>query len=136
MRPNVHDPVERRSRRRGIRVHHPVETAFTIAWNTQLDFVGLKKATVYQLHRTGQFPHNVKITSPAVGWVEEEVQQWLAERRNRRSGPAPFPWTFFYLRCWVIFVFICLLWGSYNAGRSGAAGVRNAGFFLGDLACP
>jgi mannose-6-phosphate isomerase-like protein (cupin superfamily) len=28
------DPVERRSRCRGIRVHHPVETPFTIAWNT------------------------------------------------------------------------------------------------------
>src|SRR2546430_7820927 len=33
-RPSVHDPVERRSRCRGIRVHHPVETLFTIAWNT------------------------------------------------------------------------------------------------------
>src|SRR3569833_4394544 len=51
-------------------------------------------------------------------------------------GPAPFPWTVFCLRCWVIFVFICLPLGSYNAGRSGAAGVRSAGFFLGDLACP
>ena len=50
-----------------------------------LDLVGLKKATVYQLHRAGQFPRSVKITSRAVGWVEEEVQQWLAERRNRRS---------------------------------------------------
>ena len=50
-----------------------------------LDLVGLKKATVYQLLRTGQFPRSVKITSRAVGWVEEEIQQWLAERRNRRS---------------------------------------------------
>ena len=50
-----------------------------------LDLVGLKKATLYQLLRTGQFPRSVKITSRAVGWVEEEVQQWLAERRNRRS---------------------------------------------------
>jgi prophage regulatory protein len=50
-----------------------------------LELVGLKKATVYELQRTGQFPRSVKITSRAVGWVEEEVQQWLAERRNRRS---------------------------------------------------
>jgi hypothetical protein len=53
-----------------------------------------------------------------------------------QDGPAPFPWTVFCLRCWVIFAFICLLLGSYNAGRSGVAGVRSAGFFLGDLACP
>ena len=32
----VHDPVETCSRCRGIRVHHPVETVFTIAWNTHL----------------------------------------------------------------------------------------------------
>ena len=38
-----------------------------------LDLVGLKKATLYQLLRTGQFPRSVKITSRAVGWVEEEV---------------------------------------------------------------
>jgi len=50
-----------------------------------LELVGLKKAAVYQLQRAGKFPRNVKITSRAVGWVEEEVQRWLAERRDRRS---------------------------------------------------
>jgi hypothetical protein len=33
----VHHPVETCSRCRGIRVHDPVETLFTIAWNTQCD---------------------------------------------------------------------------------------------------
>jgi len=32
--PSVHDPVESCSRCRGIRVHHPLEIVFTIAWNT------------------------------------------------------------------------------------------------------
>jgi prophage regulatory protein len=50
-----------------------------------LELVGLKKATVYALHQRGEFPCNVKITRRAVGWVEEEVQHWLAERRDRRS---------------------------------------------------
>jgi prophage regulatory protein len=49
-----------------------------------LELVGLKKATVYQLHKNGQFPRSVKITGRAVGWVEEEVQRWLAERRDGR----------------------------------------------------
>jgi prophage regulatory protein len=43
------------------------------------------KATVYQLHKNGQFPRSVKITGRAIGWVEEEVQRWLAERRDGRS---------------------------------------------------
>src|SRR3569833_372251 len=64
------------------------------------------------------------------------VQVDLLVLHRPPHGPAPFPWTVFCLRCWVIFVFICLPLGSYNAGRSGAAGVRSAGFFLGDLACP
>jgi hypothetical protein len=64
------------------------------------------------------------------------VQPWHDRRIIPGHGPAPFPWTVFCLRCWVIFAFICLLLGSYNAGRSGVAGVRSAGFFLGDLACP
>jgi prophage regulatory protein len=50
-----------------------------------LELVGLKKATVYQLHKNGLFPRSVKITGRAVGWVEEEVQRWLAERRDGRS---------------------------------------------------
>jgi citrate lyase beta subunit len=33
----VHDQMESCSRCRGIRVHDPVETLFTIAWNTQLE---------------------------------------------------------------------------------------------------
>jgi prophage regulatory protein len=50
-----------------------------------LELVGLKKATIYQLHQKGEFPRSVKITKRAVGWVEEEVQRWIAERRDRRS---------------------------------------------------
>jgi hypothetical protein len=72
-------------------------------------------------------------------WEKNDSTQyldWSKAQVTAFPGPAPFPWTVFCLRCWVIFVFICLLLGSYNAGRSGAAGVRSAGFFLGDLACP
>ena len=50
-----------------------------------LELVGLKKATVYQLHKNGQSRRSVKITVRAVGWIEEEVQRWLAEWRDGRS---------------------------------------------------
>lgn len=51
-----------------------------------IDLVGVKRGTVYKLQKYGQFPRSVKITGQAVGWIEEEVQRWLAERRDRRSS--------------------------------------------------
>lgn len=47
--------------------------------------VGLKKATIYQLLQKGEFPANVKITQRAVGWAEDDIQRWIAQRR----GPRP-----------------------------------------------
>lgn len=44
---------------------------------------GLGRSMVYQLEATDQFPRRVKIGARAVGWIEEEVQSWLAERITR-----------------------------------------------------
>ena len=41
---------------------------------------GLKKTKIYELQSEGQFPMRVKITAHAVGWIEHEVQAWLAGR--------------------------------------------------------
>ncbi len=43
---------------------------------------------VYQLEAERRFPARVRIAARAVGWVEEEVQGWLAERvlHSRRSS--------------------------------------------------
>jgi prophage regulatory protein len=50
---------------------------------------GLGRSMVYQLEADQRFPARVRIGSRAVGWVEEEIQGWLAERIQRsraRSG--------------------------------------------------
>lgn len=41
---------------------------------------GLCRSMVYQLEAEQRFPGRVKIGVRAVGWVEGEVQAWLAER--------------------------------------------------------
>ena len=41
---------------------------------------GLCRSMVYQLEAQQRFPGRVKIGVRAVGWVEGEVQAWLAER--------------------------------------------------------
>jgi len=46
---------------------------------------GLGRSMIYQLEAEQRFPHRVRIGLRAVGWVESEVQAWLAKRieRNR-----------------------------------------------------
>jgi predicted DNA-binding transcriptional regulator AlpA len=49
---------------------------------------GLGRSMVYQLEAQHRFPARVRISTRAVGWVEEEVQGWLAERILRSRDPS------------------------------------------------
>ena len=46
---------------------------------------GLSRSMIYQLEAERRFPRRVRIGLRAVGWVESEVQVWLAShiQRNR-----------------------------------------------------
>jgi prophage regulatory protein len=50
-----------------------------------MDVVGLSRSTIYALQEEGHFPKSVKLATRAVGWVETEIQAWLAERIRRRE---------------------------------------------------
>ena len=41
---------------------------------------GLGRSTIYRLQADQQFPQSIKLSIRAVGWLEREVQEWLAER--------------------------------------------------------
>jgi prophage regulatory protein len=41
---------------------------------------GLKKTKLYELQKEGSFPMRIQITPNSVGWVEEEVNAWIAGR--------------------------------------------------------
>jgi prophage regulatory protein len=45
-----------------------------------IDITGLGKTKIYELQSEGHFPMRVQITAHSVGWIEEEVQAWLARR--------------------------------------------------------
>jgi len=45
---------------------------------------GLGRAMIYRLQAAQRFPRSVKITEHAVGWIESEVQTWLAQRAAAR----------------------------------------------------
>src|SRR5690349_5898608 len=50
-----------------------------------IDMTGLGKTKIYELQEEGRFPTSVRITEHSVGWVEQEVQAWLASRVAART---------------------------------------------------
>ena len=53
-----------------------------------LDRTGLTRSSLYRLHAAGVFPRRVQISERSVGWVESEVEAWLAARVSS-SRPVP-----------------------------------------------
>jgi prophage regulatory protein len=49
---------------------------------------GLSRSTIYLRVSQGTFPRPVSLGGRAVGWVEEEIQSWLAERIAARREAA------------------------------------------------
>ncbi|OWB29463.1 AlpA family transcriptional regulator [Xanthomonas oryzae pv. oryzicola] len=43
---------------------------------------GFKRAHIYSLMKDKKFPQRVRLGVRAVGWYEEEIDQWLAERER------------------------------------------------------
>jgi prophage regulatory protein len=41
---------------------------------------GLSRSTIYRLQAEGRFPQSIKIAFRATGWIEHEVQRWIAQR--------------------------------------------------------
>jgi len=45
-----------------------------------MEVTGLRKTKIYALQAAGDFPMRVQITPSCVGWIEHEVQAWIAGR--------------------------------------------------------
>lgn len=50
-----------------------------------MEVVGLSRSTIYALQEEERFPKRVKLATRAVGWLEAEIQAWLAERIRQRE---------------------------------------------------
>jgi prophage regulatory protein len=61
-----------------------------------LDRTGLSRSTVYQRVTEGRFTRPVSLGARAVGWIETEIEEWIArqievsrEIRSQRAGANP-----------------------------------------------
>jgi prophage regulatory protein len=48
------------------------------------DRVGLSDTTLWRRVRDGEFPQPIRIGKGLVGWLESEVDRWIAERAESR----------------------------------------------------
>lgn len=44
---------------------------------------GLSRSTIYFRIAEGSFPKSVSLGARAVGWIDEEIQQWIDDRINK-----------------------------------------------------
>jgi prophage regulatory protein len=47
---------------------------------------GYSHTTIWRLEKAGLFPLRVQLSPMAVGWFEDEVDQWIASRIRRGGG--------------------------------------------------
>ena len=62
--------------------------------NSYLRFPGLHKATglsrvtIWRMERDNQFPRRRQLSANAVGWLQSEVDAWVASRAKVASNPS------------------------------------------------
>lgn len=47
---------------------------------------GMSRSSIYERVKDGTFPPPIKITNHAVGWIEQEVDDWIAHRIAQSRG--------------------------------------------------
>ncbi len=47
---------------------------------------GLSRSTIYLRIQEGAFPRPIKLGARAVGWLENEIEAWLATRMEIRNN--------------------------------------------------
>ena len=47
---------------------------------------GLSRSTIYLRVKNKEFPNSVSLGGRAVGWFEEDIQNWLEQKRKESQG--------------------------------------------------
>ena len=53
-----------------------------LSLKTVLNRVPLSRTTLWRLEREGRFPPRIKLSENRVGWIEKDVEQWIASRKD------------------------------------------------------
>jgi len=50
--------------------------------NELIEKIGLSRTTIWRMERQGNFPKRIHLSPRRVGWILEEVEEWI-ETRSR-----------------------------------------------------
>ena len=67
---------------KGLKMKHKCSKFIKIS--EVIEKTSLSRSTIYRLLNLGDFPRQVKLSSRSIGWVEEEIQEWINEKSMRR----------------------------------------------------
>jgi prophage regulatory protein len=51
-----------------------------------MSLTGLGRSSIYQMVAEGRFPASIKLGPRAVGWVEQEINDWIEARIAERDA--------------------------------------------------
>lgn len=57
-----------------------------IRLRTVLEMTALSRSSLYRLMDADEFPKSIPLAGRCVAWVDEEVEDWIAERIAMRDG--------------------------------------------------
>lgn len=68
----------------------PIQPRLIVLRRRQVEArTGLGRSSLYALIAGGQFPTPIRLSANAVGWLEHEIDGWIAERtKASRVAPA------------------------------------------------
>lgn len=49
---------------------------------------GLSRSTIYEMVIRGDFPHQVRLGRRAVGWIADDVDEWIHSKVDSHSSDA------------------------------------------------
>lgn len=47
---------------------------------------GMKRSTIYDHIKSGDFPSPIRLSAKSVGWIESEIDAWLFEKVCKTRG--------------------------------------------------
>ena len=50
------------------------------------NLTGLSRSSIYLRVSNGDFPESISLGGRAVGWFEEDIQNWLEQKRKESQG--------------------------------------------------
>ncbi|MEW8288265.1 MAG: AlpA family phage regulatory protein [Candidatus Thiodiazotropha endolucinida] len=51
------------------------------------DRIGCSKTFIYDAMKNGDFPRQIKLSPQVVGWLESDVDKWIADRAESAKTP-------------------------------------------------